>query len=81
MDRISHPDWVKLCVELNCAPNQNTFCYRHQDGKTPLLLNYQKNHGGDVKIFVKKKFVVDKKTNRLNSRVIAKKNFEVPAVM
>ena len=22
-----HPDWVKLCVELNCAPNQNTFCY------------------------------------------------------
>ena len=27
MNRIGHPDWVKLCVELNCAPNQNTFCY------------------------------------------------------
>ena len=26
-NRIGHPDWVKLCVELNCAPNQNTFCY------------------------------------------------------
>ena len=25
-NRISHPDWVKLCVELN-MPNQNTFCY------------------------------------------------------
>ena len=24
MNRISHPDWAKLCVELNCAPNQNT---------------------------------------------------------
>ena len=24
MNRISHPDWVKLCVELNYAPNQNT---------------------------------------------------------
>ena len=23
-NRISNPDWVKLCVELNCAPNQNT---------------------------------------------------------
>ena len=23
-NRISHPDWVKLCVELNYAPNQNT---------------------------------------------------------
>ena len=21
---IGHPDWVKLCGELNCAPNQNT---------------------------------------------------------
>ena len=29
MNRISHPDWVKLCVELNCAPNQNAFCYSH----------------------------------------------------
>ena len=28
LNRIGHPDWVKLCVELNCAPNQNTFCYR-----------------------------------------------------
>ena len=27
MNMISHPDWVKLCVELNCAPNQNSFCY------------------------------------------------------
>ena len=26
--RIGHPDWVKLCVELNCAPNQNAFCYK-----------------------------------------------------
>ena len=24
MNRIGHPDWVKLCVELICAPNQNT---------------------------------------------------------
>ena len=24
VNRISHPDWVKLSVELNCAPNQNT---------------------------------------------------------
>ena len=24
MNRIGHPDWVKLSVELNCAPNQNT---------------------------------------------------------
>ena len=24
MNRISHPDWVKLWVELNYAPNQNT---------------------------------------------------------
>ena len=23
-DRISHPDWVKLCIELNYAPDQNT---------------------------------------------------------
>ena len=24
LNRIGHPDWVKLSVELNCAPNQNT---------------------------------------------------------
>ena len=24
LNRISHPDWVKLSVELNCVPNQNT---------------------------------------------------------
>ena len=24
LNRISHPDWMKLCVELNYAPNQNT---------------------------------------------------------
>ena len=23
VNRLSHPDWVKLCVELNYAPNQN----------------------------------------------------------
>ena len=23
LNRIGHPDWVKLCVELNCAPYQN----------------------------------------------------------
>ena len=28
LNRLDHPDWVKLCVELNCVPNQNTFCYR-----------------------------------------------------
>ena len=28
MNRIGHPDCVKLCIELNCAPNQNTFCYK-----------------------------------------------------
>ena len=27
VNKISHPDWVKLCVELNCAPNQKSFCY------------------------------------------------------
>ena len=26
LNRIGHPDWVKLSVELNCAPNQNTKC-------------------------------------------------------
>ena len=30
LNRIGHPDWVKLCVELNCGLNQNSFCYtRH----------------------------------------------------
>ena len=24
LNRISHPDWVKFSVELNCAPKQNT---------------------------------------------------------
>ena len=24
LNRINHPDWVKLCVELHYAPNQNT---------------------------------------------------------
>ena len=24
LNRIRHPDWAKLCVELNYAPNQNT---------------------------------------------------------
>ena len=24
LNRIGHPDWVKLSVELNCAPNKNT---------------------------------------------------------
>ena len=24
MNRICHPDWVKLCVELNYVPNKNT---------------------------------------------------------
>ena len=28
MNRIGHPDWVKLCVVLNWAPNQDTFCNR-----------------------------------------------------
>ena len=28
LNRIGHPYWVKLCIELNCVPNQNTFCYR-----------------------------------------------------
>ena len=28
MNRISHPDWVKLRVELNYAPNKNSFCYK-----------------------------------------------------
>ena len=23
LNMIGHPDWVKFCVELNCAPNQN----------------------------------------------------------
>ena len=29
LNRISHPDWVKLSVELNCAPNQNTKFFLH----------------------------------------------------
>ena len=24
LNRIRHPDWLKLCVELSCAPNQNS---------------------------------------------------------
>ena len=24
LNRISHPDWGKLCIELNYAPNKNT---------------------------------------------------------
>ena len=31
LNRIGNSDWVKLCVELNCAPNQNTICYRVTD--------------------------------------------------
>ena len=31
LNRIGHPDWVKWCVELNCAPNQNNNCYNSID--------------------------------------------------
>ncbi len=47
-----------------------------------MLLKHIKNRGGAARIFVnEKKFVVDEKTNRRNSRVIAKSHQEVPAVM
>ena len=53
LNRISHPDWVKLCVELNCAPNQNT--------KFPSVTRVSsKNNLFDIKRFVKKqKFETD----------------------
>ena len=40
MNRISHPDWLKLSVELNCAPNQNTKFFsslqlNHKNGNCP----------------------------------------------
>ena len=31
LNRIGHPDWVKLCVKLNCAPNQTAFYYKVND--------------------------------------------------
>ena len=37
MNRIGHPDWVKLCIELNCSPNQNTFCYSSIGSNWPSL--------------------------------------------
>ena len=39
MNRIGHPDWVKLCVELNCAPNQNTFCYNCECSISSIIKN------------------------------------------
>ena len=33
LNRIGHPDWVKLSVELNCAPNQNTKFLFTTDGQ------------------------------------------------
>ena len=27
LNRIGRPGWVKLCVKLNGAPNQNIYCY------------------------------------------------------
>ena len=33
LNRMVHPDWVKLSVELNCAPNQNTkFSFHYKLG-------------------------------------------------
>ena len=50
--------------------------------RNPQFFNYLKNGEGDVRIFMnEKKFVGDKKTNRPNSRVIAKSHEELPAVM
>ena len=51
LNRISHPDWVKLSVELNCAPNQNTkfFASLQEEGKyfkmkmfTKRFINFEK---------------------------------------
>ena len=42
MNRIGHPDWVKLCVELNCAPNQNAFCYKLLYSLKGHLAEYQR---------------------------------------
>ena len=39
LNRISHPDWVKLSVELICAPNQNTkFFLSLQKNRTKRVL-------------------------------------------
>ena len=40
MNRIRHPDWVKLCVELNCAPNQNTkFPFHYTFTQSSMIVN------------------------------------------
>ena len=44
MNRISHPDWVKLCIELNYAPNKNTkilFCYNIKKFTEFILLSHE----------------------------------------
>ena len=43
MNRIGHPDWVKLSVELNCALNQNTkFPFTTKSPIFRVTLNEQK---------------------------------------
>ena len=36
--RISHPGWVKLCVELSYAPNKNSFCYNTKQSDSDVLV-------------------------------------------
>ena len=40
MNRIVHPDWVKLSVELNCAPNQNMKFSFHYKYTTPTHVHH-----------------------------------------
>ena len=51
-NRIGHPDWVKLCVELNCAPNQNTFCYTRMKSLMHSYAHWP-NMNKDIKNIVK----------------------------
>ena len=48
MNRIGHPDWVKLCLELNCAPNQNTKFPSSADYSSYLLYLWYTQHLLDV---------------------------------
>ena len=56
MNRIGHPDWVKLCVELNCAPNQNTFCYILHI----FFVSFSNNLSKSVKTFLTQSSVVSR---------------------
>ena len=51
-----HPDWVKLWVELNCAPNQNNFCYTMNDS---FLYSICMEEGDEVSVLCGEKLPFD----------------------